>query len=257
MYMETRRIDRADAHPLFPTTTTYEDPAEPDAPEDAIVMTTKRGLCRLAMLATEVGGRFQREGSQYDPMSWILAPRKLFGGVAALEACLGRDDFMRATLLHGLGLGMDAEPGAIDLLLDDEDDHDDRDDVPGDGHDAGASEAEEAYRTMDLPQPFAGLIAGPHLYTALLVFDDGETTLHAFHASVAFDASVVADRLAERYGKAIASRARIAIGMDTDDAEISDFVSPALARVLTMAERAPDSTFASGMDVNIEQRFDS
>ena len=40
----------------------------------------------------------------------MLAPRRLFRGAAAIEACLERDDCMRAVLLHGLSIGLDAAP---------------------------------------------------------------------------------------------------------------------------------------------------
>lgn len=68
------------------------------------------------MVAAETGARFQREGVACDPMAWLLAPRRLFEGESAIEACLGRDACIRALLVHGLGLGMDAEPEEVDDL---------------------------------------------------------------------------------------------------------------------------------------------
>lgn len=96
----------------------YEDPLDEDTVLDLMVVTTRRGLCRLTLLAAEVGSRFERDQEPIDPMAWLLAPRDLFGGKAAIEACLERENFMRALLLHGLAIGMDADPTDIDFLLD-------------------------------------------------------------------------------------------------------------------------------------------
>ena len=95
----------------------YEDPLDEDEAGDTAVPATRRGLTRLALIAAETGARFQREGEGLDPMAWMLAPRRLFAGSTAIESCLVRADFMRALLLHGLALGLDAEPAQIDALL--------------------------------------------------------------------------------------------------------------------------------------------
>ena len=67
---------------------TVMDPLDADDPADEAVVTTRRAICRVALVATEVGGRFQREAIDHDPMSWMLSPRRLFGGSSALDACL-------------------------------------------------------------------------------------------------------------------------------------------------------------------------
>ena len=95
----------------------YEDPLDADEANDAVVTATRRGLTRLALVAAETGARFQREEVAHDPMAWMLAPRRLFDGAPALEACLSRDACLRAVLLHGLSLGLDAEPAEVDALL--------------------------------------------------------------------------------------------------------------------------------------------
>ena len=94
------------------------DPLDADSPFDEVVITTSRSLCRLALIATETGARFQREAEPHDPMAWLLSPRRMFAGLTALEACLQREHFMRALLLHGLSLGLDADPDEIDGLTD-------------------------------------------------------------------------------------------------------------------------------------------
>lgn len=101
-----------------------EDPLDHDLSTDHPVLTTRRALCRVVTVAAEAGARFQREGSAVDPVGWMLAPRQLFGGAAALEACLDRTHFINAVMLHGLSLGLDANAAIFDMsdVDDDEDD---------------------------------------------------------------------------------------------------------------------------------------
>lgn len=104
-------------HPVGPAPReAYTDPLDPDLAIDAPILVTRRRLIRLALVATEAGARFQREASEHDTMAWMLAPRKLFGGRDAIDATLEREHCMRALLLHGLGLGLDALPADIDEL---------------------------------------------------------------------------------------------------------------------------------------------
>ena len=86
----------------------------PDVATDTPVITTRRGLCRVAFVVAEAAGHFQREAIEEDPVAWMLAPRRLFGGAAALDACLHPDAFGRAVLLHGLSIGLDASPEEVD-----------------------------------------------------------------------------------------------------------------------------------------------
>ena len=101
----------------FPTTFSYDDPLEDDRPGDIVVSVTRRALARLALVASETGARFEREGIAHDPMAWILAPRSVFGGQAALDASLELNGCTRAVLLHGLSLGLDAAPEDLDELI--------------------------------------------------------------------------------------------------------------------------------------------
>jgi hypothetical protein len=106
-----------------PRQLSYEplDPLSPDTSQDAPVMMTDRQLGRLLLVATEVGARFQREGIDYDPLAWMYAPRRLFGGLAPIEAVTNHDDCERAILLHALGIGLDADPILLDSLRTDDD----------------------------------------------------------------------------------------------------------------------------------------
>jgi hypothetical protein len=96
------------------------DPLDPDSCRDLPIVVTRRRLVRLALVAAETGARFQREGLDYDPVAWMLAPREMFDGVDGIEGALGLSGCLRAILLHGLGMGLDADPALIDELLADE-----------------------------------------------------------------------------------------------------------------------------------------
>lgn len=94
------------------------DPLIADSSTDQVIQVSQRGLCRLATVAVDTGGRFQRERLGDDPVEWFLSPKELFDGRPPIEACLERRHFLRATLLHGLSLGLDADPEIIDRLVD-------------------------------------------------------------------------------------------------------------------------------------------
>lgn len=99
----------------------FDDPLADDEPGDAVVTTSRRALCRLVTAAAGVGAAFARSGTPHDPVAWLLAPRKAFGGAAAIEACLTREGLLRSLVLHGAGLGLDADPDLLDALAADED----------------------------------------------------------------------------------------------------------------------------------------
>lgn len=100
-----------------PATIVVPDPLEPDHSGDEPVVTTRRALCRIALVASETAVRFEREGVPYDPMAWMLAPRRMFDGRAALDACLGVDACVRAVVAHGLSLDLDQDRGTIEGLM--------------------------------------------------------------------------------------------------------------------------------------------
>ena len=93
------------------------DPLDPDAPADRPLIVTRRRLIRLALVAAETGARFQRDGLDHDPVAWMLTPREMFEGHDAIEGALSLNGCLRAILLHGLSMGLDADPAAIDELV--------------------------------------------------------------------------------------------------------------------------------------------
>lgn len=223
----------------------YEDPiGMDDIAADAPIVTTARGLCRIAVIAAQVATRFESEDSKHDPMDWMLAPRRLFAGSNALSACLERDAFMRAMLLHGLALGMDAEIDELDDLicsddLDAERDFDFMADTGAGGRGRSASDGQ------------------PRLHTALVAYRGDGVMLHAFHASVAGSVEEIADRLAYRYGPAVAARATIIVGFDASTPFARAMVAPAMAELLANVGADPTSRVAAGLDLNLEQRLEA
>ncbi len=116
MYADLHDFRNADTE-WHPYTTDVVDPLDPDVFDDMPVIVTRRRLIRLALVAAETGARFQRESLDHDPVAWMLTPRALFDGRDGIEGALSLDGCMRAILLHGLGIGLDADPTLIDDLL--------------------------------------------------------------------------------------------------------------------------------------------
>jgi hypothetical protein len=223
----------------------YEDPLDPDAQADAVFMTTRRQLVRVAMIAAETGARFEREGVAHDPMTWMMASRRLFGGRAAIDACLGRESFVHALLLHGLGLGLDADRSEIAELVEDDDDGSrDVDDVgsaPSD--DLDALRADEAALGHD-----------PKLFCSVVVGRDGAGLVHAFEAVVACSHEAARERLRLRHGDLVAADAEVVEGFSPGGPVICTLVSTAVADMLAQVARDPSSPLARGLSISVEQR---
>ena len=227
------------------------DPLDDDSPRDEKVITTRRAISRVALVATETAARFQREGVPHDPMTWLLAPRALFAGANALDACLDRDACLRGVLLHGLSLGLDADPAAIDALAA-EDGEDEGFDMDRAGSDDAGDHGDFA---IDVREPSPGEHDGvPRLFTATVVACDGRETVHAFHASIATEEAEVAGRLYMRMGAAMAD-AVIVEGFDPTMPLVDALVAPALCDTLALVAADPASPLACGLDLNVEQRF--
>lgn len=214
------------------------DPLEPDSPDDDVVITSSRALCRLALVAAEAGARFQREAETHDPMAWLLAPRRLFGGSTAFEACLQREHFMRALLLHGLSLGLDADPDEIDGLLDD-------------------PIEDRAVGRPILGTDTSRAVARLRLYSASLLCSSSGSMLQAFHASVAPSADHFRERLQERFGPAAAERAEIYAGFDSAAPLVVALVPAPVAKVLRKVERECATPKHAAFAVTIEHRLEA
>lgn len=91
------------------------DPLEDES--GGMLAVRRVALVRIACVAAETGARMQRDGLAEDPVGWMITPLALFEGRAPIEACMEKDACSKAVLLHGLGLGLDADPTAMDRLL--------------------------------------------------------------------------------------------------------------------------------------------
>lgn len=212
----------------------YVDPLDDDRADDAMLLVTRRSLLRMALVATETAARFTRERIDADPMAWMTSPRRLFGGESAIDACLNRTECVRAVLLHGLSLGLDAEPAVIDALaIDDEDE---------DGCDV-------------LHEGVEALGGAPRLWTTFHVEKQDQGTVQAFEALIANDRLEAEARLRERLGTALADRLDIVEGFDASLPLAQSLLSQALADVLEQVAVDPASPLADGLVISVQQRF--
>ena len=189
-------------------------------------------LGRIVMLAAETGARFERDAIGADPAAWMVAPRRLFGGVSAVEACREERAFLRGMLLHGLSAGLDAEPELLDRLIGDE--VEDRDTHEGD---------------LSPPSP------PMDLYTATVAYERASSTSHIFYACMAFGLASAARELDRRVGMAAARQARVRRGFDPSDPIALENVSPAIGAVLLEVAADPKSPLGQGLNILIEHRF--
>lgn len=219
----------------------YEDPLDADQAGDEVVVTTRRALVRLALVATETASRFERERIDMDPMAWMVAPRRLFDGQAAIDACLDHGECLRAVILHGLSMGMDADPQEMDLLTaDDEED---------------LSERREEDGVVAAPVLDARSGSEPRLWTSFMVTDSDAETVQGFDALIAIDRAEAEARLRARYGPELVGEIEIVEGFDASRPLAEALVSPALADMLEQVARDPSSPLAAGLTVSVQQRF--
>lgn len=226
-----------------PAAMRYEDPLDRDAIDDELVITTRRALLRVALVATETAARITRERIDVDPMAWMLTPRRLFAGRRAIDACLQRDDCLRAIVLHGLAIGLDADPDEIDAIgpdaLDDEESEE------------GADETADLPDAAGCPEDFQR----PRLWTSLLVARCDADEVQAFDAVVASDRFEAEARLRARHGDALAGGIEVVEGFDPDLPLVEALVSAALSDILVQVAVDPASPLAKGLSVSVKQRF--
>jgi hypothetical protein len=218
----------------------------PDLEADAPVVTTRRGLCRIAFIAAEAAVRFQREAAEEDPIAWMLEPRRLFGGAAALDACLEPAAFGRAVLLHGLSIGMDASPGDVDCYRQGGD-ADESGQMPDDNaNDGGRIECEVA--------PGAGG-TGPRLFTALARVGDGLAWHVVLHASVCSSLEEFGLQARLALGEEVMTRASVSVGADALSLLASRAVPPSLLALLVDVEANPALPAWAGLNVTLGDRL--
>lgn len=198
---------------------------------------------RLGYVAAEFGARFVRGGRDVEPIQWLMSPSRLFDGRTPLHACQKPEGFRRAVVLHGLGLGLDAEPATVEG-------------VPVRHF---LSTLAQSYLRLAPPHtpddPDRWGVSLPSLYTCSISAElDGEHVL-IFSAMLANSPAEVRFRIRQRYGPLLEDEARVTLGFDWSEPLACAMVSEAMAHVLELAGDDPSSPIASGLDFHVEQRF--
>lgn len=269
-------ISVGDDEPLDLLPNRRTDPLAQDEMDDKAVVTTERRLVRLAIIAAQTGSRFAREAVGYDPVAWLLSPRHAFDGRRAIDACQDRDPFLRATILHSLSLGLDADPVELDCLLgpggDEMEDGDGQEDGRPSGEHGGPDDFVRRSQPPEPPRDRRSGMKGPsrrreqsarrrhpegsrRLYTCSIRREVSGGQLNAFCAMVVTGEAEFRTRLAVRYGGETAESAYVREGFDQYDPIALALVSESLADTLAIAASMPDAPIAIGVDIALEQRF--
>jgi hypothetical protein len=233
-----------DSEPAKTIGALFPDPLEDDSVTDEIVVTTRRAIGRVALVATETATRFQREAVEHDPMAWMFARRALFDGAAAVDACLERDACMRGVLIHGLGLGLDAGRSDMDALLA-TDDHFEE-------HEFGYLYNEHRSVSRTPHRARSQRTTRVRLYTATIVDTRENRMTQVFHASLARDAGEVRTRLAGRFGPDVADLADIRIGVHIASPPVMALVPEPVIELIRRMERDCAKPHARTFAVDIE-----
>ena len=157
---------------------------------------------------------------------------------------MGREGFRRNLLIHGLHLGLDADPLALDALLDDDEPETEMADVRD-----GESEADRE-REVRLPSE-----PDPQLRTCWLDLERDGIRSFTFWALVSDHPEDIVERVVGRFGREAAGSASFRVGFDHSTPLGVAMISDALADTLALAACDPRSPLAEGLDMIIEQRF--
>lgn len=228
----------------------WYDPLDDDAADDGRVEMTRRGLMRLAIAAAHVGARFERDRIDIDPAAWLVAPRRVFDGECAIEACVDLAPFRRCVMLHapGVDAGMDADPEDLDIVLRDE---------PVADHEMSAAGRPRRDRT-GRPFSFAHTDgvgwSGPRLYSCSMTRVEPGARVATFVAGVAADERDFRRRLFDRFGAMAALNPEVRVGFDQYDPIVATLVSERLADWLAMISAEPFRCGETDFEVVVEHR---
>lgn len=200
-------------------------------------------MIRLAHLGVLTGARFVQERLTDDPLEWLLMPKRLLNGSSCIEACRSVESYRRVLLLHGLSVGLDANPEAL----------------------AGIPASEFMHpRSLRCPtparrRPIVDLENDeePALYTATISAELDGSEVQIFYATIVADAAEVRCRLRQRVGALLEGEACVRLGFDASEPLACALVSEAIGYVLRLVEASPSSDLARGLDIVLEQRFAS
>jgi hypothetical protein len=207
------------------------------------LMQERVGLTRLMYVSAETSVRFQRDGLDLEPLIWLTEPHRLFDGKAAIEACTSEEGARRALALHGLGIGLDADPKILagiplsEFVTD------------------AASPLVMPDRRQAAPSWGDTVEEEPALYTGTISASRKEGYIQVFCAMVTDGPLKAREKIRRRYGAILEEEAVVTLGFDWSQPLACSLVSEAMAEVLMLAETDPASPLAVGLDFHVEQRF--
>lgn len=197
------------------------DPLSEDLEGDVKVAISGRQLLRIVMLAAQTGGRFQRLGITQDPVTWMLAPRRVLDRLAPIDAAQDCELFARGVMFNAVSTELDGDPEVY------------RDLTGG-----------EVVRYSPV-RPCAASEAGREegglaLFTCCVDFRD--RSQQAVWAMMAADEEEVRDRALQRFGEDAWDAIEVYRGFEEShplaDALVTDGVLEMLCRAALAPERA-------------------
>ncbi len=251
MTLTQDRLHAADNHELVPPPA-WDDPIDDDSAMDERVDISRRGLLRVAVAAARTGARYEREGLDGDPVAWLLAPRRVFDGETALDACVDLAPLRRCLALHAplAGHDLDAEPEEMDEILGELVEHETS---TGDGRRRPGS-SRRGPSPFFSPEDMTRAAVGPQLFSCSLMRYEPGARIMTFVAGVAPDEREFRRRLFERFGAMAALSPDVRVGFDQYDPVAAALVSERVADWLSIVAAEPGRSGFGGFDVVVEHR---
>ncbi|UYY58012.1 hypothetical protein [Sphingomonas sp. S2-65] len=194
------------------------DPLSEDLEGDAEVTMSARQLLRIVMLAAQTGKRFQRLGFTHDPVTWMLAPRRVFDRLAPIEAAQDHELFARGVMFNAVSTELDGDPEVYRDLT---------------GSEVVGSPTVCRPATVEAKGPGLGL------FTCCVDFHDGSQ--QAIWATMAVNEEEVRGRALRRFGEDAWDAIEVYSGFEEShplaDALVTDGVLETLCRAAQYPER--------------------
>lgn len=251
MTLTQDRLHAAD-HQQLVAPPAWDDPLDEDCALDERVDLSRRSLLRVAVAAARTGARYEREGLDGDPVAWLLAPRRVFDGETALDACVDLAPLRRCIALHAPSTDheLDAEPEEMDEILGE---LVQEEASTGDGRRRYGSSRRETTPFFS-PEGMARSSAGPQLFSCSLMRYEPGARIMTFVAGVAPDEREFRRRLFERFGAMAALTPDVRPGFDQYDPVAVALVSERVADWLSVVAAEPGGSGFGGFDVVVEHR---
>lgn len=251
MTLTQDRLDTIDRHHTLEPSFRY-DPLDDDCPHDERLELTRRGLLRVAVAAARTGARYERDGLEGDPVAWMLAPRNVFDGETALDACVDLAPLRRCIALHAPSAdrGLDADPEEMDEILGELV----REEVSASDGRRRRGSSRPGSSPFFSPESMPRSASGPQLFSCSLMRYEPGARVMTFVAGVAPDERDFRRRLFERFGAMAALTPDVRIGFDQYDPVAVALVSERVTDWLTVVAAEPGRSGFGGFDVVVEHR---